>query len=256
LLAKKTAQFKSGHCPVQIEGPVRQGLQGVRLTKVDRLPQRIAATARTTRRGLRHTTRPSDRPRPATIRIPHDQSQQELWPFSLGFVLYTTQEPDLAEAVEQVAALEKTFHGYFLTEDVNPAIDLYADDARVLIANMEWTMGKERIRDLVLGSRKQVVLASIQRDALATGGDGRRSTWPTGSTGSSSSPPRTPRCTMCTGRGSTSGGSAPMGSGNCLSTSTTRTRSRAEKTDTDLWDAGNALPTVHLHHTFVAGLPS
>lgn len=79
---------------------------------------------------------------------------------------------DPAEATKQILALEKSFHDFFLTQDVEPAIDMYADDARLLSAGTDWRVGKEQIREAILHGRKQAELTNIQRDTLATGGDG------------------------------------------------------------------------------------
>ena len=79
-------------------------------------------------------------------------------------------DPD--EALNQVAALEETLHDHFLEDDVNPAIDMYAEDARLLVGGMGWCDGREKIRDMILKSREHVVLAGIERDVLTMGGDG------------------------------------------------------------------------------------
>lgn len=66
---------------------------------------------------------------------------------------------------------EKTFHDIYLTNDVEPAMDMYADDARVLSGGNNWCVGKDAIRKLVQDGRKQVRLVSIECDSVACGGN-------------------------------------------------------------------------------------
>lgn len=111
----------------------------------------------------------NNRPAPSSEQLAdwRNQSPQDI-PF-------TVVEAPAAVSIDipaQLAGLEKTFHDYFLTEDVNPAIDMYADDARLFsVGSTDWCVGNKQIRELVLNSRKHSKLVGIEQDVVASGGD-------------------------------------------------------------------------------------
>lgn len=72
----------------------------------------------------------------------------------------------------RLAGIEKTFHDDFLSDDVEPAIDIYADNARLFsTGSKDWTVGQKQIRELILNSRKHSKLVGIEQDVVASGGD-------------------------------------------------------------------------------------
>lgn len=82
-------------------------------------------------------------------------------------------EEGMDAITEQLYGIEKTFHDYFLSDDIEPALAMYSDDARMLSGGRDWCVGKAQIRDMVMNGRKQAKLIGIECDSIASGGDQR-----------------------------------------------------------------------------------
>lgn len=82
-------------------------------------------------------------------------------------------DESLNSIIERLDGIEQSFHAVFLSDDVEPAIAMYADDARVLSGEGDWCVGRDQIRDLVMDGRKEVKLIGIECDSIASDGNGR-----------------------------------------------------------------------------------
>ncbi|MBN2685239.1 MAG: DUF4440 domain-containing protein [Pontiellaceae bacterium] len=73
--------------------------------------------------------------------------------------------------LSRLEVLEQEFHHYFLSDNAEPAVDVYADDARLFSAESGWLVGSEAIRKQIMNSAEQSTLVDIERKTIRAGGD-------------------------------------------------------------------------------------